>query len=329
MSKPKLSLIIPVYNASPYLCQCLDSVLRQKGITWEAVCIDDGSVDGSGAILDEYASRDARFKVIHKHNEGCGRARNDGLSIVSGEWLGFLDADDVLLPRLFECFADAINQWNDADVFSFKSEMFSTELPKDKDEGLPFSIKSKVVDRLTLADAGWNFWCRFYRVDLARASGGFPAFRFGDDTLFLIRTMLKAKRIVSSNYIGYGYRQLDTSISHKPMSIEVIKTHPALMNEFLTTYNEDYSRVGDDLIKVWNNSATETFCGELLQQLPLSEREEGWLIWKRFAINWSMYEHLPLFQRIRLIVFRLMPFKIVAQIIFSLPNKLKRLGFHR
>ena len=90
------SIIIPVYNVAPYLRECLDSVLAQTFGDWESICVDDGSTDGSGAILDEYAAKDSRFKVIHQTNAGVSAARNRALDEANGEWLTFLDADDLL-----------------------------------------------------------------------------------------------------------------------------------------------------------------------------------------------------------------------------------------
>ena len=93
---PFFSIIIPVYNVAPYLRECLDSVSAQTFDNWEAICVDDGATDGSGAILDEYAAKDNRFKVIHQKNAGVSAARNAGLGNAKGEWFMFLDGDDAL-----------------------------------------------------------------------------------------------------------------------------------------------------------------------------------------------------------------------------------------
>ena len=91
---PYFSIIIPVYNVAPYLRECLDSVLKQTFTDWEAICIDDGSTDESGAILDEYAAKDKRFRVIHQANAGVSAARNAALDKVQGEWDDFCRAAD-------------------------------------------------------------------------------------------------------------------------------------------------------------------------------------------------------------------------------------------
>ena len=92
---PYFSIVIPVYNVAPYLRECLDSALAQTFSDWEAICVDDGSTDGSGEILDEYAAKDGRFKVIHQKNAGVSAARNFGIDAAVGEYVTFLDGDDA------------------------------------------------------------------------------------------------------------------------------------------------------------------------------------------------------------------------------------------
>lgn len=90
----RFSVIIPVYNVESYLRECLDSVLCQTFQDWEAICVNDGSSDNSLAILDEYAAKDSRFKVVSQTNGGLSAARNTGMDNASGEYIVFLDSDD-------------------------------------------------------------------------------------------------------------------------------------------------------------------------------------------------------------------------------------------
>ena len=90
----KVSVIIPVYNQAPYLAECLDSVLAQTLREIEVICVDDGSTDGSERMLDDYAKRDLRVKVIHQSNAGVAAARNNGLAAATGEFIAFMDPDD-------------------------------------------------------------------------------------------------------------------------------------------------------------------------------------------------------------------------------------------
>lgn len=93
---PKISIIIPVYNAEKYLYDCLDSLINQTLKNTEIICIDDGSTDNSYEILCEYAAKDNRFIILQQENKGAGAARNKGMEIAKGEFLAFLDADDFL-----------------------------------------------------------------------------------------------------------------------------------------------------------------------------------------------------------------------------------------
>ena len=100
---PKISVVIPVFNVEKYLRACLDSVIGQTFTDWEAVCIDDGSDDGSVAILREYADRDSRIRLFARSHKGVSAARNAGLDLARGAYLYFLDSDDMLAdPRTLE-----------------------------------------------------------------------------------------------------------------------------------------------------------------------------------------------------------------------------------
>lgn len=102
VSSPRLSIIVPVYNAEHYLSSCLESIARQTLRDFECILVDDGSPDSSGAICDEWAARDSRFRVIHKQNAGTAAARNTGLETARGEWAAFIDNDDTIEPTMYE-----------------------------------------------------------------------------------------------------------------------------------------------------------------------------------------------------------------------------------
>ena len=96
---PAISIIIPVYNVEKYLRRCLDSVLNQTFQDWQAICVNDGSPDNSAVILDEYAKRDSRFVVVHKENGGSSDARNAGMKHATGDYIMYLDSDDLFTHR--------------------------------------------------------------------------------------------------------------------------------------------------------------------------------------------------------------------------------------
>lgn len=99
---PKVSVIVPVYNAEKYLSECVDSILNQTIEDIECILVDDGSADGSPAICDRYAAKDPRVKVIHKDNGRAASARNAGLRVATGDYIAFVDADDWISPDMYE-----------------------------------------------------------------------------------------------------------------------------------------------------------------------------------------------------------------------------------
>lgn len=107
---PEISVIVPVYNVEKYLCSCIDSILAQTFTDFELLLIDDGSKDKSGEICDEYAKRDCRVKVFHKENGGVSSARNLGIDESKGEYLFFVDSDDIISSSYIEMFVNYIKK---------------------------------------------------------------------------------------------------------------------------------------------------------------------------------------------------------------------------
>lgn len=106
--KPIISIVIPVYNVENYLHDCLSSIQYQTFENWEAILINDGSKDGSGAICDDFVDKDSRFHVIHATNGGVSRARNIGLDMAQGDWVCFCDSDDCLTSDALSCMLNCV-----------------------------------------------------------------------------------------------------------------------------------------------------------------------------------------------------------------------------
>ena len=147
--KPKISIIIPMYNVEKYLRRCLDSVLNQTFQDWQAICVDDGSPDKSGNIAEEYAQKDKRFIVVHKENGGLSDARNAGMSYATGDYIMYLDSDDFIHPQTMEIAYNLAKQ-NKSDIVSFTYDRFYRpqlmvyhKLGLNTDKVVPFGIKKK------------------------------------------------------------------------------------------------------------------------------------------------------------------------------------------
>ena len=102
----RISVIIPAYNIENYLARTLDSVLAQTYTNLEVIVVNDGSKDGTGAVIDAYAGRDGRIKAIHKENGGVSSARLRGVAEATGDWIGFVDGDDFVEPDMYQRLLD-------------------------------------------------------------------------------------------------------------------------------------------------------------------------------------------------------------------------------
>ena len=107
------SVIVPIYKIpDEYLKKCIDSILNQSFKDYEIILVDDESPDNCGEICDEYSKKDSRVKVIHKKNEGVSSARNYGIDIAKGEYIGFVDSDDYIEPKMYEILLDKLTRTN-------------------------------------------------------------------------------------------------------------------------------------------------------------------------------------------------------------------------
>ena len=115
---PYFSVIIPAHNTAQYLDRCLQSLQAQSFTDWEAVCVDDGSTDETGVLLDRYAAEDSRFLVLHQPQSGVSAARNAAMPKVSGKYVVFLDSDDFLHPQMME-ICHSLAERDDSDIVAF------------------------------------------------------------------------------------------------------------------------------------------------------------------------------------------------------------------
>lgn len=207
----KFSIIVPVCNVAPYLRECLDSVLAQTFPDWECICVDDGSTDGSGAILDGYAAKDARFNVVHQANRGVSAARNSGLGLAKGDWVTFLDGDDFYRAGWLE-EASAIIDEEDPDLL----KMGWTRLDGDErgtggETSRPGYRKHE--DGKSIVDFIWGLihsdraaWSHFQRRGMARAYKFPEGVSYCEDAARLLAMAGDLGKVCVGRYDGYCYR---------------------------------------------------------------------------------------------------------------------------
>ncbi len=203
---PVVSVVIPVYKAEKYLRRCLDSLIDQTFTDWQAICVDDGSPDGSPAILDEYAAQDARFKVIHKKNAGVSAARNDGIKNADGEFIHFLDADDWIDADYYaKMVAVARDTGADMVVSGFVSDNKYTKPIKYKKVAIARTIAGKLWQSFALTDS--YVWRYLFRANfIKRGKLKFDTKLIAqEDTLFVLDAMARANVVATVGDVFYHY----------------------------------------------------------------------------------------------------------------------------
>ncbi len=189
---PVLSLIIPVYKAEKHLDRCIDSILRQTFGDWELLLIDDGSPDRCPEICEDFAEKDSRIQVIHQKNAGVSAARNKGLDLARGEWIGFVDADDWIEPDMFEVL---LAQSENADVVMCDALTAYDDGRREPDTitQLPESCFLGHGDFFPslLPEFAGAVWRCIYRRSLIEAHGvRFPVgLKFSEDRIFNLYAM--------------------------------------------------------------------------------------------------------------------------------------------
>ncbi len=219
IGNPKISVIIPVYNAAPFLEEAFESVLSQNFDDIELVCVNDGSKDNSLEILNEFAKNDPRVKVIDQENGGCGAARNRALDDAIGDYIYFFDPDDYILPRTFErLFKNATRNWSD--LVMFKIARFKDDGPIDySNPGFAFEKVFKNVNFNSFAfdyhdvkpfvmNRSFAPWTKLYKREFLDQYDDFrfPTSIAYDDAPFHIQSMLRASRISYIPEFFYHYR---------------------------------------------------------------------------------------------------------------------------
>ena len=215
----KYSIIIPVYNVAPYLRECLGSLLSQTLGEWEAICVDDGSTDGSGRILDEYAARDSRFHVVRQKNSGVVAARLSGFKVSSGKRILFLDGDDTLgsdaLERLMR-FDDE----TDLVQFGFRYVLEGRETKVCKPAVTGQFRQQELLQKISrspLELLGMCIWNKCYRrnvVQKAFGAVGHVRIPHSEDGLFALAAFWASNNLYFSEDIFYDYRFRESSASH-------------------------------------------------------------------------------------------------------------------
>ena len=222
-----LSVIIPVYNAAPYLRQCIESLLCLADADLELVLVDDGSSDGSGKICDEYAVKDSRVHVFHQPNAGASLARNVGLEHAGGQWISFVDADDWVEPDYFKTLADNKNK---ADIIFFPlKEIFVNGQVSRRCSYSAFADTRDCVEQVlfdlkygSIGDIfGWTV-AKFIRASIIRDNNirFVKGLVFREDEIFTMDICRHVHSVCVLDKPLYNYRIMNSGLTGRGISLQ-------------------------------------------------------------------------------------------------------------
>lgn len=303
---PKFSIIIPVYNVAPYLRECLDSVIVaaenlsrvERGEQVEVICVDDGSTDGSGAILDEYSGR---ARIIHQPNKGVSAARNTALKLACGEWLWFIDGDDLIHSDSLRVVASYIDAYPTVDLIKIKNILAETA-PNSwgRDELHPPRILTMKNEQLLNAFDGAS---RFIiRRSIVR-DVVFEPYRWLEDILFVVCSIGNARDLLLTLDVFYFYRKRAGSAIHSRRTVEQVEETfraterliDAAMNVMARHPKADYSAY-------WKLLHALAFFSFRKEYFDLSAHDRGHLfrMWTTLQTKFVGRYAIPLEWRIRI-----------------------------
>lgn len=203
MKKVVISIIVPVYNVELYIARCLNSIKKQSFLEFEAILVDDGSIDNSFEIAKKFAQEDERFKVIRQENNGQGSARNHGIDIAKGEYIAFVDSDDWLhedyLLKLYDCIKKS-----DADIAMCNVERVWETGYRKKNNNL--LRKAEIITDTVnyLPKASMSVWDKLFKKKLFVGLRFPEKIRFEDFAL-MPQILIRAKKIVVIEDVLYYY----------------------------------------------------------------------------------------------------------------------------
>ena len=231
---PKISIIIPVYNSEEYIYECLNSVSKQSFRDFEVIVVDDGSLDSSGKICDEFSRNDFRFSVIHIENGGVAHARNTGLSYANGEWITFVDSDDVVGTEYLYKMLALVDENTDLVLCDL--------LGREKKNMISMILESDAFMKHPSLLAGYPY-NKLYRQEIIQKHNIY--FPIGistmEDNIFVWRYIENCRFVSISQNNSYSYNKRVNSLAH---SVHNIREIYKLSASILPVYERIKSKFG-------------------------------------------------------------------------------------
>jgi glycosyltransferase involved in cell wall biosynthesis len=247
VNNPLISIIVPVYNISGYLDRCVNSIINQSYENLEIILVDDGSTDDSGPICDACKDKDERIRVIHKVNGGLSSARNAGLDVMKGEYVGFVDGDDFIDKYMYETLFKAIID-NDADVV--QTGFHHTEVSGNISDTVTFK-EAIYENHDDMFDARFNknninvgVWIKLYKSKIFRNIRFLEGCVY-EDYAIMPSILNECRKFVVIGGAFYNYVQTPGSISRGKVNLNIIKSRlemPLYFLECIEKINKKFIR---------------------------------------------------------------------------------------
>lgn len=233
----KISIIVPVFNTEKYLERCLNSILSQSYKNLEIICVDDGSTDGSPQILDAYARKDSRIKVLHKENGGLVSARKYGIAEAAGVYAGYVDSDDWIEADMYECLYQAALDSN-ADMITcgyYLDGSYTTTHLDNVSAGLYSNekmsqLRENTIYRLKSRETGirGGLWCKLFRANLLKeVQKSIPEnISIAEDKICVLTYILECSSVYVLKKPLYHWCIRKNSMSHENKNSYLLKVQP-------------------------------------------------------------------------------------------------------
>lgn len=236
---PKVSVIVPVYNVEEFLDQCLYSIVNQTFRDLEIIVVDDGSLDRSGYICDEWAEKDPRIKVIHKINGGLSDARNVGLDAATGDYISFVDSDDYIAPDMIRLLMMAISQTGAYIAecnYSSSAENISITVEEELINICEYSTSVALSLLLDNTIFSYTVWNKIYNRNLFN-NLRFETGKLHEDVFFTYQVIGACRKLAKIENILYYYRKRADSIMGEPFSLKRLDSLEARKNQYIYIRN--------------------------------------------------------------------------------------------
>lgn len=333
----KLSVVIPVYNVETYLGECLNSVITAlKRIEAEIICVNDGSTDGSAEVLSRYSELAEKTGLalvcLTQRNQGVAKARNAALEIARGEWICFVDGDDVWAPWAAKKFLKMTELADGLDIVQLTGKRFPEkgDYPwlKDGDCGdiSDICIQEDRILRNCNIDRGFAKTC-FRRETIRRLR--FKNLKFGEDRLFLIEALLLARKVATGICDMYGYRTRQGSAIQSAVSFGRIKDNLDYIGEMFASLNASGRIAESNVTRVYLNKVIEEIPYDI-RALAGQGRVNAWGYWRNsLHLFRSVVASKTLRQRLILSLCQRKLNRWIVILFGVFPYWLKTKGFHR